>query len=47
MWLQVTNKVVNKIEITHQGEGHIKVNMKVRVSEIMLCFVSYSLEDKI
>ena len=24
MWLQV----INKVKVTHQGEGHIKVNVK-------------------
>ena len=32
MWLQV----INKVKVTHQGEGHIKVNCKRRDSLLLL-----------
>ena len=33
MWLQV----INKVKITHQGEGHIKVKVKISSSFPTLC----------
>ena len=33
MWLQV----INKIKVTHQGEGHIKVKVKLSSSLPTLC----------
>ena len=35
MWLQVINKVTNKV--IHQGEGHIKVKVKVSSSLPFIC----------
>ena len=37
MWLQVINKVINKVKVTHQGEGHIKVKVKISSSLPTLC----------
>ena len=39
MWLQV----MNKAKFTHQGEGHIKVKVKISTSLQILCS-SYSLQ---
>ena len=33
MWLQV----INKVKVTHQGEGHIKVKVKISSSLPTLC----------
>ena len=33
MWLQV----INKVKVTHQGEGHIKVKVKISFSLPTLC----------
>ena len=33
MWLQV----INKVKVTHQGEGHIKVKVKISSSLLTLC----------
>ena len=33
MWLQV----INKVKVTHQGEGHIKVKLKISSSLPTLC----------
>ena len=33
MWLQV----INKVKVTHQGEGHIKVKVKISSSFPTLC----------
>ena len=33
MWLQV----INKVKITHQGDGHIKVKVKISSSLPILC----------
>ena len=33
MWLQV----INKVKVTHQGEGHIKVKEKISKSLLILC----------
>ena len=33
MWLQV----INKVKVTHQGEGHIKVKVKATTSFPFLC----------
>ena len=33
MWLQV----INKVKVTHQGEGHIKVKVKIFSSLQTLC----------
>ena len=33
MWLQV----INKVKVTHQGEGHIKVKIKISSSLPTLC----------
>ena len=33
MWLQV----INKVNVTHQGEGHIKVKVKISSSLPTLC----------
>ena len=33
MWLQV----INKVKVTHQGEGHIKVKVKISYSLPTLC----------
>ena len=30
-------KVINKVKVTHQGEGHIKVNVKISSSLPTLC----------
>ena len=39
MWLQV----INKVKVTHQGEGHIKVKVKISTSLQILCS-PYSLQ---
>ena len=39
MWLQV----INKVKVTHQGEGHIKVKVKISSSLQILCSL-YSLQ---
>ena len=39
MWLQV----INKVKITHQGQGYIKVKVKISSSLQTLCSL-YSLE---
>ena len=39
MWLQV----MNKVKFTYQGEGHIKVKVKISTSLQILCS-SYSLQ---
>ena len=33
MWLQV----INKVKVTHQGEGHTKVEIKISTSFSILC----------
>ena len=33
MWLQV----INKVKVTHQGEGHIKVKVKISSSLPTIC----------
>ena len=33
IWLQV----INKVNVTHQGEGHIKVKVKISSSLLTLC----------
>ena len=33
IWLQV----INKVNVTHQGEGHIKVKVKISTSFPILC----------
>ena len=33
MWLEV----INKVKVTHQGEGHIKVKVKMSTSILILC----------
>ena len=33
MWLQV----INRVKVTHQGEGHIKVKVKISTSLPTLC----------
>ena len=35
MWLQV----INEVKVTHQGEGHIKVKVKISTSFPILCQV--------
>ena len=35
MWLQV----INKVKVTHQGEGHIKVKVKISSSLPTLCTI--------
>ena len=39
MWLQV----INKVKVTHQSEGHIKVKVKISTSLSILCSL-YSLQ---
>ena len=35
IWLQV----INEVKVTHQGEGHIKVKVKISTSFLILCQV--------